>query len=177
MDDLISRSKKGDEKAFTDLILSIKNDLYKIAKTRLNDYYDISDAIQETIIIAYSRIKNLKDNKKFKSWIIKILINECNKTYRKKYLTKKIFNKISNEKSSDEEENSIKNINSKLDFDILISSLNYDEKLIITLFYNNKYTCNEISNILNMNINTVKSKLLRSKDKIKKAYKGGGIFE
>lgn len=34
MDELINRSKKGDEEAFTELILSIKNDLYKIAKTR-----------------------------------------------------------------------------------------------------------------------------------------------
>ena len=84
MDELINRSKKGDEEAFTELILSIKNDLYKIAKTRLNNDYEINDAIQETIIKSYNHLRKLKDNSKFKSWIIKILINECNTIYKKK---------------------------------------------------------------------------------------------
>lgn len=74
MNELIERSKNGDEKAFTELILYIKNDLYKIAKTRLSDDYDINEAIQETMIKAYNNLKKLKDTSKFKSWIIKIVV-------------------------------------------------------------------------------------------------------
>ena len=62
MEELIIRSKNGDEKSFTELILSMKNDLYKISKTRLNDENDINDAIQETMINAYKHLKKLKDN-------------------------------------------------------------------------------------------------------------------
>ena len=47
MDELINRSKKGDEEAFTELILSIKNDLYKKASTYmvffLNKEYHICE--------------------------------------------------------------------------------------------------------------------------------------
>ena len=68
---------------------------------------------------------------------------------------------------------SISESNSKMDFEILIDKLNYDEKLIVTLFYNNNYSCKEISYILKMNVNTVKSKLLRAKEKVKNYYKGG----
>lgn len=177
MEELIIRSKNGDERAFTELILTIKNELYRIGKTRLSDDNDISDAIQETMINAYKHLRKLKDNTNFKSWIIKILINECNKIYKKKSKKEKLFEKIVIEQKLDTMDNSITSINSKLDFELLTEKLNYEEKLIVALYYNSKYSCNEIADILHMNINTVKSKLTRAKEKIKKYYKGGVLYE
>lgn len=177
MYELIKRSKNGDEKAFTELILSIKIDLYKIAKTRLSNDSDINDAIQETMIKAYNHLKKLKDENKFKSWIIKILINECNMIYKKKSKKSKLINKIESEELLNNKEDIIQTSDSKIDFDILIDRLDYEEKIIITLFYNNKYTCSEIAEILNININTVKSKIARTKQKIRKYYKGGAFYE
>ena len=72
------KAQKGDEESFTKLILYIKNDLYKIAKTRITEEEDIQDAVQETMIETYNSIRKLKDIKKFKLWTIKILINKCN---------------------------------------------------------------------------------------------------
>lgn len=172
---LVAKAKSGETKAFTELLHCIENDLYRIAKTRLSSDDDISDAIQETMIIAYKKLKKLKDNSKFKSWIIQILINECNLMYRKKNQQQNIVGKIENDRLMNDQDNTIYNINSKLDFELLISKLDYDERLIITLFYNSRYSCSEISEILNMNINTVKSKLNRAKDKIKN-YSKGVIF-
>lgn len=177
MEELIIRSKNGDEKAFTELILSIKNDLYRISKTRLSDDNDINDAIQETMINAYKHLKKLKDNSNFKSWIIRILINECNKIYKRKSKKISLFNKITTEQNTNVIDNSINLIDCKIDFELLIDKLNYEEKLIITLYYNNRYSCNEIANILNKNVNTVKSKLIRAKEKVKKHYKGGIFYE
>ena len=177
MDELINRSKEGDENAFTELILSINNDLYKVAKTRLNNDYEINDAIQETIIKAYRHLTKLKDNSKFKGWILKILINECNTIYNRKLKKNKIINKICVEEELNHIDNSIEDSNSVIDFNILLESLNYEERIIITLFYNNRFTCNEISQILNINVNTIKSKLYRTKEKIKKYYEGGVFYE
>lgn len=177
MEELIIRSKNGDEEAFTELILTMKNDLYRIGKTRLSDDNDISDAIQETMINAYKHLKKLKDDTNFKSWIIKILINECNKIYQKKSKKAKLLERITREETTNVIDNSIHSINSKLDFELLIENLNYEEKLIVTLYYNSKYSCNEIAGILSMNSNTVKSKLTRAKEKVKKYYKGGGFYE
>ena len=101
------------------------------------------------------------------------MINECNKIYKKKFKNKNIFNKLIKETPDYGSDNSIQNSNSKIDFELMIDKLSYDEKLIVTLYYNSNYSCNEIADILNMNANTVKSKLLRTKDKIKKYYKGG----
>lgn len=177
MEELIIRSKNGDEKAFTELVLTMKNDLYRIGKTRLSDDNDISDAIQETMINAYKHLKRLKDNTNFKSWIIKILINECNKIYQKKSKKEKLLERITREETNNTIDYSIHSVNAKLDFDLLIEKLNYKEKLIVTLYYNSKYSCKEIAEILNMNMNTVKSKLTRAKEKVKKYYQGGAFYE
>ena len=59
MEELVNKARKGDKKAFTMLILEIKNELYKIAKTRITNEADIDDAIQETMIETYKSIKKL----------------------------------------------------------------------------------------------------------------------
>ena len=176
MEELIIKAKNGDRDAYTELIHFIQNDLYRIAKTRLSDDNDICDAIQETIIKTYNKIKKLKDNSKFKGWIIKILINECNLIYKKKKKQENIYEKIKNS-NADYNDKFLYDIESKMDFDLLISKLDYDERLIITLYYNSGFSCSEIARILSMNINTVKSKLTRSKTKIAKYNQGGVLHE
>ena len=44
MEKLIKKAQKGDKDAFTEIILYFRNDLYKIAKTRITDEEDIQDA-------------------------------------------------------------------------------------------------------------------------------------
>ena len=79
---------------FTSLIASIENDLYNIAKNKLNNINDIDDIIQETVIKAYRNFKSLRNNKYFKTWTIKILLNECNKSYNDKQKEVLLLEKI-----------------------------------------------------------------------------------
>ncbi len=58
--------------------------MYRVAKGILKVEEDIEDAIQTTILIAFNKINTLKDERYFKTWLIRILINECNKIYKKK---------------------------------------------------------------------------------------------
>ena len=84
MEDLVEEAKNGNNVAFTELVLQNQNELYKIAKMRLANDDDVNDAIQETMLMAFKSIKKLRENKYFKTWFIKILINECNKIYKKR---------------------------------------------------------------------------------------------
>ena len=59
------------------LILSSEQQLYATAKTILNQDQDCADAIQETIVKAFSKYGSLKEDRFAKSWLIRILINEC----------------------------------------------------------------------------------------------------
>lgn len=168
MEELVAKAKRNDEKAFDELIGLVKKELYLIAKAKVKYEDDVADAIQETIFICYRNIHKLRDNKFFKTWLVRILINECNKILKKKK------NNISYEEN--EMENYLKSSEDSLEnigFDILIDGLKEEEKIILTLYYYFEYSSKEISKILKINESTVRSKISRAKEKIKNKYKGG----
>ena len=49
MEDLIKKAKSGDKLAFTELMLQMQDELYKIAKIRLKNDDDVFDVIQDTM--------------------------------------------------------------------------------------------------------------------------------
>lgn len=175
MEELIKRALDGDQDAYSQLIQSIEVELYRIAQARLSDIDDINDAIQETIINSYNKLHTLKDYRYFKTWIVKILINECNLIYRKKKSQLSLFNRLSDSMETSNSENEFNTVNSNIDFDLLINNLKYDERIVMTLYYKGRYSPSEISNILNISVNTVKSRITRAREKLKKLYDKGGI--
>lgn len=166
MEDLVEKAKHGNEEAFISLMLLLKDELYKIARLRLKDESDIEDAIQETTIKAYKSIKRLKEIKYFKTWIIKILINQSNNIYMK---NKRRINIIEfNEANSMNiiQSDELETLEDKLDFEFMCKNLKYEERMIVILYYMYKYTDKEIGRILRLNENTVTTRRTRAKKKI-----------
>ena len=75
MEELVKQAKMGNEEAFTQLIIQMQCEMFRIAQTRLKNIDDANDAIQQTNLYAYKNLRQLKEDKYFKTWIIKILIN------------------------------------------------------------------------------------------------------
>ena len=167
MEELIQKAKNGDRKAFTEIFFMYKENLFKLAITKTKNEQDAEDLVQETMMEAYLSIHKLKKNKAFKKWIVKILLNKCKNFYRKKggkviSLDNSILQNI---RVIDVDV--IEKLESGLDFNLLINKLNDKEKEVALLYYNEKYTTKEISKILSINENTIKSMLKRIKSKIK----------
>lgn len=165
MKELIKQAQKGDKQAFTQIIINIQDDLYKIAKTRISNEADIDDLIQETMVESYKHIKSLREPYNVKMWIIKILINKCNKLYKKKYKKDISIDEYNMENYIIL--NNQKDIEDDLNFYYLIKCLKYEERIIIILYYKEQYSIEEISKILKMNKNTIKTHLYRARQKIK----------
>ena len=178
MEELVIKAINKDDKAFEDIITLVKNDLYRIAQARLENIEDINDAIQETLIIAYKSIKKLNKPQYFKTWIIKILINECNKIYnlnnKKLNLLKKITKNKYFEKFTDEE---IFSLEKKMEVEEVLKTINYEERICLVLFYNSKYSIQEIAEILNSNPETIRSRIKRGKNKIREYNQKRGEIE
>lgn len=173
MEELVAKAKKKDEKAFDELILLNQKEMYLIAKAKLKNEDDIADVMQETILLCYKNLKKLKDNKFFKTWLIKILINECNKIYKKRKR-----NNISIEEKGIDNYLKIDDVSIDfISFDSLIKNLKNDEQLIITLYYYSQYSTKEISKILKINEGTIRSKISRAKMKLRNEYEGGLSYE
>ena len=169
MEELVKKAQNGDEEAFTNLMLLFKNDLYKLAKSRLYDDDDVWETIQETMITAFKSIKNLKKASSFKIWIIKILINKSNSIYSKN----KQRNVITLEEVVDKDYSGLENVETKLDFNFICKNLKYEDRIIIILYYMERFTDKEISQILNLKENTVKTKRTRALQQIKNTINKG----
>ncbi len=164
IEEIIEKAKNGDKEAFSELIMDIESYLYKIARTKLHNEKDIQDAVQNTIINAYLNIKNLKSNKYFKTWITRILINECHRIYRYSAKNNKLIDDYIYEENFDKSD---ENIN----FEELISSLDEIKKEVFRLYYNENWSIKKISAKLNMNANTIKSILHRGRKLLKENLK------
>lgn len=169
MEELIEKAKKGEKDAFVNLMLLYEKDLYKIAKLRLKNNDDICDAVQETILIAFKSIKKLKHPQYFKTWIIKILINETNNIYRQTSKRKIVsFEEIENVDAISTLSNSnIENVEELIDFNFICKNLKYEDRVIIALYYIENFTDKEIGKILKLKEKTVTTKRTRAKQKIK----------
>lgn len=160
MEFLIKKAIKGDSEAFIALIDKHELAMYKTAKAILNNEEDIGDAIQEAILSAYKSIKTLKSPKYFKTWLTRILINKCNDIVR----ANKGIIFIDNYVKEDSYE---EDIDGKLEFDECFNKLSSEYRLVLNLYYVEGFNSREISEILNENENTIKSRLLRGKKHLK----------
>ncbi|WP_162551129.1 RNA polymerase sigma factor [Paenibacillus tepidiphilus] len=79
---LAGLARQGDAEAFVELIQMLKGPLYRTARTILKGDEECADALQETILKAYQSICSLRDLQYVKTWLYRILINECNTIIR-----------------------------------------------------------------------------------------------
>lgn len=155
---LVKRAQKQDTDAFIHLIEKHKMNLYKVAKSYLKSEDDVADAMQDTILSAYEHIHELKQASYFKTWITRILINRCNDLLRqqKRCLLSEQIDQVS---QMIPERN--------LEFYELIAELPEDYRILFLLYYGEEFRISEIAQILDINENTVKSKLRRGREKLK----------
>ena len=74
---LIRKARSKDPDAFSSLIYFYMKDLYRVAISILMNDEDAADAIQDTILGCWEKLYTLKQEKYFKTWLTRILINHC----------------------------------------------------------------------------------------------------
>ena len=161
MNTLVKRAKCGDAEAFIALIEECKMTLHRVALGYLKNEEDAADAIQDTILDAYEHICGLKKDGYFKTWLVRILINHCTKTYR--------ANKQKTSLEDGIEQESYDMGNAEVEFRALLSILPDDSRTIFQLYYGELFTTREIAEILDMKENTIKSRLHRGKEQLRVA--------
>ena len=79
---LIKRAKRGDVKAFSQLYAGIYTELYKFALYTIRHRQDAEDAVSETVMTAWEKIKDLRKDESYRRWMFTILNNQCRKILR-----------------------------------------------------------------------------------------------
>lgn len=147
-----------------ELIIASQDSLYHVAKTLLYNNADCADAIQETIVKAFSKIHTLREDAYAKTWLTRILINECYTIMRRE---KKV---VSLEQQSvlnlEEEQHNYSELY------LAISRLPKEARLAITLYYLEGYSVKEVAALMDTTESAVKNRLSRARAKLREELDG-----
>src|SRR5947207_14962776 len=80
--DLVSRARRGDREAFTQLIMQYQVPLYNMALRMVGRPDDAADIAQEAFLRAWEKIRTLREAP-FKSWLFQIAANLCYDHFRR----------------------------------------------------------------------------------------------
>ena len=161
---MIFNKKKN--KKLDNYLAENREKIYKIAFIYLKNREDSLDVIQETILKAYMGLDKLKNIEFLETWFIRILINTCIDFVRKN--SKLTY--LEDEKIEIVLNNSLKE---EIVFEELIGSLDLELKGVITLKYFYGQKVREIAEILQISESTVKNKLQKALNLLRKEIKRG----
>jgi RNA polymerase sigma-70 factor, ECF subfamily len=151
-------TKKGDKEAFSRLIERYKVSMYRVALSMLTEKQDTEDAIQNSIIKAYQGVIYLKKNEFFKTWLIRIVINECKSILKSNNKVVHIAEVSTDIRFTDDFSN--------IELTNAVNLLDEDLKITTTLFYFEDIPQKEIAKLLGIPEGTVRSRLSRARTKL-----------
>lgn len=147
---------------FVELVLDAEPTLFHMAFSILHHEQDCADAVQEAVVKAYEQRDTLKNPAYFKTWLVRIVMNECYQILRKQKRqvpTEEIL--LSDRKL----EHYIKE--EYLDLYRSIARLKEKDRACILLYYMEDFTIEQVALTLNIPQGTVKSRLSRARKQLK----------
>lgn len=155
---LIKLAIKGDKEAYTSLIIEYKEYLYKMAFLYVKNEDTALEVLHETVYRGFLHVHKLKSSSFFKTWITRIVIN----------VSLDILKKTNNIECLKEDiplvnEKKILSIEERLDLYNAIDLLKENYKTVIIMMYFNDMRIKEISKVMEIPENTVKTYLNRAK--------------
>lgn len=162
MDNLILEAKRGNPDAFTGLMQSQMQNMYKVARAILNNDDDAADAISDTILVCWEKLEQLKNPEFFRTWMTRILINKCKDIIRKGggySLTEELPDVSVHEEGFENAE-----------WKDALNCLEEKYRLVTVLYYVYGFSTVEIGKMLNMSNGTVRTRLLRARQKLAQEF-------
>ncbi|ARK31611.1 RNA polymerase sigma factor [Halalkalibacter krulwichiae] len=176
MEELVQRLKEKDEAAFKQCLELFSNECLRLASLVLKDRYEAEDVVQDAFVAAFDRIHQLQDSKKFKQWLVSIVINECRKRTRR-WSFKHVFlrhadDHIEEGTVEDTPETEILRLLDGQSLVKAVQTLDQKYREIIALYYFQEFSVKEIVSMIDEKESTVKSRLARARKQLKDRLEG-----
>ncbi len=167
---IINQIISGDTKAFAILVDRYKDLVFTLAIRMLKHREEAEEVAQDTFIKVYKSLGKFKGDSKFSTWIYKVAYNTCLDRIKK---NKRQINEVAIDEFTEHQVKTIDNALEKLErheqeqtIQECLQVLPSEDSFLLTLYYFEDLSLEEISKIVDIEANTVKVKLFRSRKKL-----------
>jgi len=184
-EELITRSQNGDMDAFEELVVRYERRVYSVAFRFMGNQEDASDLAQEAFLKAYQAIKNFRQDASFSTWICRIVSNVCRDQLRKAKRTIQtsldeevwleegtVTKQFKDQGPTTEQVYERKELKEYLQ--ALINNLNPEYRMVVVLRDIQGYSYEEIAEMLDCSLGTVKSRLNRARKVLREQINSDG---
>jgi RNA polymerase sigma-70 factor (ECF subfamily) len=168
--DYIGRVLSGDVSAYASLVAKHKNLVFSIVLKIVNNREDAEEISQDVFLKAYQSLSTFERKSKFSTWLYRIAYNAAiSKTRKKRVEMVAIEETVITNYSLDEigrNMNELEENDRQLILEKALQRLPEEDNLLITLFYKNENSIEEISDITGLSVSNVKVRLHRIRKKL-----------
>ena len=173
--DLVKRTQNGDIRAFEKLFLSYQKRVYNLAFRMSGNEADAADLTQETFIHAYQSIAKIKNAEAFSTWLFRIAANLC-KNHRKAAKLncdslENLFDEngeVAIEAMAENPEIAVERDERDSLIQEALNALSDEHRAVVVLHHLEGMPLAEITKLLNCRVGTVKSRLARAREELKR---------
>ena len=174
--ELIQRVLQGDQDAFSHLVAKYQKRVHALVWRKIGDFHIAQEVTQDAFLRAYQKLGTLKNYNQFPGWLYVIAANLCSDWFRKNQppeqslevtdmseVNQVSYSRYVAEKQAAEADETRREVVKKL-----LQKLPESERTVMTLYYLGELTIKAISEFLGVSPNTVKSRLSRARNRLKK---------
>lgn len=176
------------EKALYEVIVRRYNPvLYKIGRSYNYNHETTQDLMQDTFIDAYNSLKQFENRSSFKTWVIRIMLNNCYRKNKKSSFKNEIMRDIKDEATplyANQNRSTEKIVNShdlNRVIEEVLSMIPYDYRIVFSLREVNELNVAETAELLSISESNVKTRLSRAKsmlrDKLEQSYTANELYD
>ena len=188
---IVSRAQKGDAAAYEHLVRVHQQRVFAVVSGILRRREDVEDVAQQVFVKAYFSLPRFDQRAAFGTWLYKIAVNECWDYLRKKKVRPLVYEADLSEEqvrqfgASREHsgthtfgEETSRRLEQRQLIDRLLEELEERDRLMLILKEVEGFSVEEIGQLLDLNVNTVKVRLFRARGRLvelhrKRSRQGG----
>ena len=166
----IEAVRKGDVSAFSFLVERYQSMVYSLALKLLKNAEDAEEMAQDTFIKAFQKLNMYEGKSKFSTWLYSITYNGCISELRKRRIQ---FSSLDDQRFSDHDEmkmhdyfSETKKEDQERYLNLALSKLPEDDQVLVTLYYYESQSMDEISIITELTVSNIKVKIHRARKRM-----------
>ncbi|HNR09129.1 MAG TPA: sigma-70 family RNA polymerase sigma factor [Saprospiraceae bacterium] len=185
--EVIGRVLNGEKALYEIIVRRFNPHLYKVGRSYNYNHEDTQDLIQDTFMDAYKNLLQFEGRSDFKTWIIRIMMNNCFRKKRKSSFKNEIMQDVNDNlkpmftSANNDTDKIVQNRELRHIIEDALGKIPFDYRMAFSLREINGLNVSETANLLSINESNVKARLNRAKTmlrrEVEKTYSANELFE